>query len=33
MLTVMAQWASRPEKHHHEVAAAQHELGMKFDHC
>ena len=24
-------WASSVEKHHHEVASAQHELGMKFD--
>jgi glutamine synthetase len=31
MLTVMAQMGVSVEKHHHEVAAAQHELGMKFN--
>jgi glutamine synthetase len=31
MLTVMAKMGVPVEKHHHEVAAAQHELGMKFD--
>jgi len=31
MLTVMAQMGVTVEKHHHEVAAAQHELGIKFD--
>jgi glutamine synthetase len=31
MLSVMAEMGVRTEKHHHEVAAAQHELGMKFD--
>ncbi len=31
MLTVMAEMGVRTEKHHHEVAAAQHELGLKFD--
>ena len=31
MLTVMAEMGVRVEKHHHEVAAAQHELGIKFD--
>jgi glutamine synthetase len=31
MLSVMAELGLRPEKHHHEVAPAQHELGMKFD--
>ena len=31
MLSVMEELNLRPEKHHHEVAPAQHELGMKFD--
>ena len=31
MLTVMAEMGVGVEKHHHEVAAAQHELGIKFD--
>ena len=31
MLTVLAEMGVRVEKHHHEVAAAQHELGIKFD--
>ncbi len=31
MLTVMAEMGVVVEKHHHEVAAAQHELGIKFD--
>src|SRR5688572_16463403 len=31
MLSVMGQMGVTVEKHHHEVAAAQHELGMKFD--
>jgi glutamine synthetase len=30
MLSVMAEMGVVTEKHHHEVAAAQHELGMKF---
>ena len=31
MLAVMAEMGVTVEKHHHEVAIAQHELGMKFD--
>ncbi len=31
MLTVMTEMGLQPEKHHHEVAPSQHELGMKFD--
>jgi glutamine synthetase len=31
MLTLMAELGLQPEKHHHEVAPAQHELGMKFN--
>ncbi len=31
MLSVMKQMGVEVEKHHHEVAAAQHELGLKFD--
>ena len=31
MLTVMGEMGVTIEKHHHEVAPAQHELGMKFD--
>jgi len=30
MLSVMAEMGVKVEKHHHEVAAAQHELGIKF---
>ena len=30
MLSAMAAMGATPEKHHHEVAAAQHELGLKF---
>ncbi len=30
MLSVMTELGLAPEKHHHEVAPAQHELGMKF---
>jgi len=30
MLSVMKELGLRPEKHHHEVAPSQHELGMKF---
>ena len=31
MLQVMGDLGLKPEKHHHEVAPAQHELGLKFD--
>ncbi len=31
MLSVMAEMGVKVEKHHHEVAAAQHELGIMFD--
>lgn len=31
MLSIMDELGLRPEKHHHEVAPSQHELGMKFD--
>ena len=31
MLSIMEELQLRPEKHHHEVAPAQHELGMQFD--
>ncbi len=31
MCSVMAEMGIEVEKHHHEVAAGQHELGMKFD--
>jgi glutamine synthetase len=31
MLTLMGEMGLQPEKHHHEVAPAQHELGMKFN--
>ncbi len=31
MLTVMQEMGLQPEKHHHEVAPAQHELGMRFN--
>ena len=31
MLTVMKEMGVNTEKHHHEVAPSQHELGMKFD--
>ena len=30
MLAAMTQMGAVPEKHHHEVASAQHELGLKF---
>jgi glutamine synthetase len=30
MLTVLGEMGCEPEKHHHEVAPSQHELGMKF---
>jgi len=30
MLAVMGELGMQPEKHHHEVAPAQHELGLKF---
>ncbi len=32
MVTVMADMGVEVEKHHHEVAPSQHELGIKFDH-
>jgi glutamine synthetase len=32
MLTVIADMGVEVEKHHHEVAPSQHELGIKFDH-
>ncbi len=31
MLTVLTEMGAEPEKHHHEVAPSQHELGMKFN--
>ncbi|MBS9475719.1 type I glutamate--ammonia ligase [Ancylobacter radicis] len=31
MLAAMARMGAKVEKHHHEVASAQHELGLKFD--
>jgi glutamine synthetase len=31
MLAVMGELGLQPEKHHHEVAPAQHELGLKFN--
>lgn len=31
MLTIMGEMGLEPEKHHHEVAPSQHELGMKFN--
>ncbi|HHN66773.1 MAG TPA: type I glutamate--ammonia ligase [Thermopetrobacter sp.] len=31
MVSVMGDLGLEPEKHHHEVGAAQHELGIKFD--
>jgi glutamine synthetase len=30
MLSIMGELGMQPEKHHHEVAPAQHELGLKF---
>lgn len=30
MLSIMGELGLKPEKHHHEVAPAQHELGLKF---
>jgi glutamine synthetase len=30
MLGAMAKMGARSRKHHHEVASAQHELGLKF---
>lgn len=30
MLSIMGEMGLQPEKHHHEVAPAQHELGLKF---
>ena len=31
MLSIMGEMGLEPEKHHHEVAPCQHELGLKFD--
>jgi glutamine synthetase len=31
MLAAMASMGVKVEKHHHEVASAQHELGLKYD--
>src|SRR5262252_1447471 len=31
MLAIMGEMGIKPEKHHHEVATAQHELGFKFN--
>ena len=31
MLAIMGDMGIQPEKHHHEVATAQHELGLKFN--